>query len=120
MKSENKIQQMCYMWFFNTFCLKNSNPKSFCYSVPNEGKDKMEQIMKKAIGMRKGVSDMVLMFPNGVHIYCEFKTEIGKQSDDQKEFEQICKSLGNEYHLIRSLEQFQDVIRSITQTSNNF
>jgi hypothetical protein len=78
----------------------------------------MEQIMKKAIGMRRGVSDMVLMFPKGVHVYCEFKTPDGVQSDAQKDFEAICKALGNEYHIVRSLERFKDIVLRLTTSAN--
>lgn len=111
MKSENKIQQECYTWFFNNYCLKNHIPRCYIFSVPNEGKSAQEQMYKKMLGMRSGVSDMIMLLPNEV-LFIEFKDSKGKQSDNQKEFEQIVTNLGFEYHLVRSLEQFQEIIKN--------
>jgi hypothetical protein len=108
MKSENKIQQECYQWFNNTYCLKNHNPRCYIFSVPNEGKSAQEQMYKKMLGMRSGVSDMIVLKPNKVS-FVEFKDHKGRQSDNQKEFEQIVTDLGFEYHLVRSLDDFKNI-----------
>jgi hypothetical protein len=108
MKSESKIQQECYQWFNNNYCLKNHSPRCYIFSVPNEGKSAQEQMYKKMLGMRSGVSDMIMLLPNKV-LFIEFKDAKGRQSDNQKEFEEIVTNLGFEYHLIRSLETFQEL-----------
>lgn len=108
--SESKLQQKCFMWFWNNYCLKHHSPRLTCFSIPNEGKDKMEQIKKKAMGLNPGASDFVLCFPNGRVVFIEFKTETGIQSDKQKEFELTINELGNNYYIVRNFEQFQDIV----------
>jgi hypothetical protein len=104
-KSEGKIQQEIVLWFNNNYCLKNSNPRCCIFSVPNEGKNAREQMYKKTLGMKTGVSDLILLLPNKA-VFVEVKTDVGRQSDKQKEFEQIVTALGFEYWLVRSLEDF--------------
>lgn len=110
-KTESKIQQECFQWFFNAYCLKASVPRCYMFSVPNEGSSAKEQMYKKMLGMRSGVSDMIVLLPNKV-LFIEFKDEKGKQSDNQIEFEQIVTDLGFDYYLVRSLEQFKKIIET--------
>lgn len=63
----------------------------------------------KSMGMVNGVSDTIVALPNKT-LFCEFKVQDGRQSDKQKEFQQIVTDLGHEYHVVRSLEQFKDII----------
>lgn len=63
----------------------------------------------KAMGMVNGVSDTIVVLPNKT-LFCEFKVQDGRQSDKQKEFQQIVTDLGQEYHVVRSLEQFKEII----------
>lgn len=108
--SESKIQQDCYIWFTNTYCLKHHEPRLLMFSVPNEGKNAIEQSRKKATGMLSGVSDTIIVMPNKV-LFVEFKDSKGKQSDNQKEFETRVNKLGFEYYVIRSLEDFKQLIK---------
>ena len=55
----------------------------------------------------KGVPDINLIY-NGQYIGLECKTHKGKQSDNQKEFERLCKEAGAEYYVVRSVD---DVIK---------
>jgi hypothetical protein len=59
----------------------------------------------KSTGVVAGVSDLIVLLPNRC-LFIEVKTEIGRQSDKQKEFEQIVKNLGFDYQLVRSLDDF--------------
>lgn len=72
---------------------------------------KAQAIKLKATGLVAGVSDLIIIQPNRV-LFVELKIDKGKQSDNQKEFEQIVTNLGFEYHLVRSLEQFQEIIKN--------
>lgn len=129
--SESYIQSQCYIWLTNTYGLKHHNPRLVMFSVPNEiammirgvlmetrlPSNKIDQIIAiltqrmKNTGLKAGASDTVIQFPNHVS-FVEFKTEIGYQSDKQKEFEQITTALGNEYVVIRSLEEFKRFVNS--------
>ena len=108
--SESAIQQQCYLWFNNTYCLKHHEPRLLIFSVPNEGKNAIEQSRKKATGMLAGASDTIVVLPNKV-LFIEFKDDKGRQSDKQKEFEERVNKLGFEYYIIRSLEEFKQLIK---------
>ena len=60
--------------------------------------------------MKSGVSDLIVLMPNRA-MFIELKNEKGIQSESQKDFEQSVSALGFEYYLIRSLDQFIDLIK---------
>jgi len=64
----------------------------------------------KNMGLRPGVSDTVVVLPNKV-LFVEFKTSTGYQSEKQKEFQKAVESCNHQYHVVRSLEEFQSIIR---------
>lgn len=109
---ENKIQAECFQWFNNNFCLKHHKPRGIMFSVPNElaGTNKIAMMQAKAIGLVSGVSDTIILLPNGKILFCEFKDEKGRQSDKQKEFEKIIIDLNHTYILIRNLNDFKNEI----------
>jgi len=87
-------------------------PAYFIFSVPNGGyRGKFEALRLKQTGVRAGVADLCVLFPNGHSFFLELKTAQGKQSEKQKEFEKVCRHLGFHYHLIRSFEDYQSVIQ---------
>lgn len=109
MKAESKIQQEIVMWFRNNYCTKKNNPRCTIFSVPNEGKDIKEQLAKRATGMLSGVSDLIIVRPNEV-LFIECKDAKGKQREQQINFQNTVSALGFEYHLVRSLEEFKEII----------
>ena len=108
MINENNLQAEIYKWFNNNYCLKSHNPRALIFSIPNGGTRNIREAMTfKATGLLKGASDLVVIFPNGKLCFVELKTDKGVQSAEQKDFECRVSSLGFEYHLIRSLEDFK-------------
>ena len=105
-KSESKIQQEIVIWFRNN----NLKTNNIIFSVPNEGKSAKEQMFKKATGLMSGVSDLICI-NNGEVIFIECKDEKGRQSDKQIQFEEIVKSQGYRYILVRSLEDFKNKLK---------
>lgn len=72
------------------------------FSVPNEatrGKGNF-----KATGMLSGVSDLVIVRLEEV-IFMEVKSEIGRQTPDQKQFQIDIERLGFKYYLVRTLNE---------------
>jgi hypothetical protein len=67
---------------------------------------------KKATGMKVGHADFNVYLPKGKVLMFEVKTPIGKQSDHQKRFELEVKELGFEYYIVRSLEEFKNIIET--------
>ena len=113
MQAENKIQSECFQWYNNTYCLKNHNPRGIMFSVANElaGANKIAMMQAKAMGLVAGVSDTIIIHNNKQVLFCEFKNEIGRQSDKQKDFQSRVELLGFEYKIIRSLKEFQSWIQ---------
>jgi hypothetical protein len=103
--TEGKIQQQIVMWFRNNHCTKLSIPRCAIFSVPNERNNKKEMMSMIQTGLMSGVSDLILLLPNKA-VFVEVKTDVGRQSDKQKEFQKIVTALGFEYWLVRSLEDF--------------
>ena len=106
--AESKIQQQCVEWYRNSFCLAHHSPQNIIFSVPNEGKNVLEQMRKTATGMMAGVSDLIVV-ERGRVIFIECKDGTGTQKLKQGKFEERVIALGYEYYLIRSLEQFQAI-----------
>ena len=110
---ENKIQSECVKWFTNNYCLKHHNPQCQIFSVPNEAIQKMawKQISSfKAMGLKSGVSDVVVLMPNKV-LFVEFKSGKGVQTYKQRDFQQTVEALGFDYHICRSVEEFKIIIQ---------
>jgi hypothetical protein len=104
-KSESKIQQEIVIWYRNN----NLNNNNIIFSVPNEGKSAKEQMFKKATGLMSGVSDLICI-NNGEVLFIECKDLKGKQSDKQKDFQNIVELQGFKYHLVRSLDEFKKIV----------
>ena len=111
MISENKIQQQIVQWFRNNHCLRHNSQRCCIFSVPNERGNIRELQRMKATGLMAGVSDLVVIFPNNI-IFVEVKDATGRQQPKQREFEGIVQSLGFDYFLVRSLEEFKDVVKN--------
>ena len=84
------------------------------FSVPNEAAaNPIRQGQLIAMGLRPGVSDLVLMLPGGRVIFVEVKNESGIQSPAQIAFEQKCHELGFEYVLVRSVDEVRRIIETV-------
>ncbi len=83
----------------------------FCHSVPNEGsgRDMIRQTQLIALGLRKGVADLVVWWPDGIG-YLEMKRPGGRQSKEQKVFQSKCLDYGVSYDLAFSVEDVVDLI----------
>lgn len=67
--------------------------KYFCFMVPNDaaGATNMRKAMKlKSMGLRAGVSDLVVVLKSGHIVFLEVKRPNQKLSPSQKEFQELC------------------------------
>ena len=109
MKSENRIQQECYMWFWNTY----SDLRKLLFAVPNGGaRSAIEGKLFKETGVVAGVSDMIFLYKGEAYLI-ELKTETGTQSQLQRQWQLIVEKQGFKYYLIRNLDQFKILLKSI-------
>lgn len=84
----------------------------FFFAVLNELAGKNARAMGYAItmGLRSGVSDLVLLLP-GRTIFVEVKTPSGRQSENQRRFQERVQELGCEYYIVRSVEDVHAILR---------
>lgn len=109
--NEDILQAKIYKWYHNTYCTKLNNPKHCIFSVPNGGKrNKIEAVKLKATGLVAGVSDLIVIQPNRI-LFIELKIATGKQSQKQKDFQEVVQNLGFQYFVVRSLEEFKEVVK---------
>jgi len=113
MKTEDRIQQECYMWFWNTY----PELRKLLFAVPNgRYRNVIDAVILSKTGLVAGVSDMIFLYKGTAYLF-ELKTENGIQSDVQKEWEGIVSKQGFNYYIIRDLTEFSRVILGII--SNN-
>jgi hypothetical protein len=106
-KSESRIQQEIFDWYWNTYCTRLSERREIIFHVPNEGK---EQARLVNVGLVPGMSDLVATY-RGRMLFIEVKTPTGKQSIKQQAIEKhIGEVSGAEYHVVRSLDEFKKVV----------
>ena len=59
-------------------------------------------------GSMKGLPDIMVLTDGGYAVFLEVKDK-SKQSEDQKIFEQKCKDIGCEYHIVKSIEDVTEI-----------
>lgn len=86
----------------------------YFFSVPNEGSTSAIRTSHlKAMGLKSGVADLILLFDGGRTVFLEVKTEDGRQSDTQKRFEERVKYMGFDYHIVRSVDDVKIIVDKI-------
>ena len=64
----------------------------------------------RSVGLRDGVSDNVILAPNGKCYFIEFKLPNNNAQPNQKDFEKIVNKLGHEYRIIKSFDAFKELV----------
>ena len=111
---EHTTQVECLKWFR----LQYPKLKPLLFTVPNgslvKGREHMPALIKYYVseGVVAGVSDLIFLYPaHGYHALCiEFKTSTGRQSQEQKDFQNAVESVGFKYVIIRNFTQFFDLM----------
>lgn len=107
---EMKIQAECVKIAWNDF----PETRNLLFHVENEsgGVDIITGARRKAEGIVRGVSDLILMLPRGgYHALCiEMKTATGYQSSYQKNWAELVRAQGYRYEVIRSAEDFRALL----------
>lgn len=104
--TEHEIQIQCVNWYRSNF------PNGIIFAVPNQGRRSAVQ-MNYFIqeGFVSGAPDIVAMNFLGKIIFIELKTETGRQSKYQVEFQEKCDYIDEDlYFIARSLEDFKNII----------
>lgn len=121
-KSEAKIQQEIFIYFHQTYknYIIHSVPNGFGVTIPKAIPERYHATIRKIIamavdllknmGMKPGVSDLIVHLPGGRCVMIEVKNETNKQDPDQIKIEQKMKAMNGNYILVRSLEDFKKQI----------
>lgn len=123
--TESRIQQQCISWFRGEY----PEYKMLLTHVANEGNahSRVSGAIHKAEGTVAGVADLLFFAASDVGIPykegvvllrhyhglgIEMKTKLGKQHQQQKDFQRMFEAAGFMYVIVRSLEEFQEVIKN--------
>jgi hypothetical protein len=101
--SESQIQQQMVKWFGYKY------PECTLFAIPNGHKrNAITGAILKREGVVAGVADLFLMKSNNKYhgLWIEVKTDKGKQSESQKEFERKAVREGYKYVICKSIDQF--------------
>ena len=113
MISEDKLQQDCFKWHWNNY----PEYRTLLFHVKNEGaKNKVTAYRDKLKGLITGVSDLIYLY-NGKTYLIELKTPIGKQSKNQIKWQNIVTEHDFSYSVIRTIEEFKELIHKIHDNS---
>ncbi len=108
-QAECRIQAECFQWHWNTY----PSERMQLFMNYNTPPNKIAGGQLKAQGMVAGVADMTYLLPHSKVAFIEFKTETGKQSANQLDFQAVCMALGTPYFICRSLAEFKEIICSL-------
>lgn len=106
---ESRLQIACVRWFRYQY----PEYARLLFAVPNGGqRSAVTAKIMKAEGVVSGVADLILMKPSRqYHALCiEMKTDKGRQSDNQKDWQFVIESHGYNYVICRTLEEFINTI----------
>lgn len=104
---ESGLQRACMKW------MRLQYPRLMMFAVPNGGyRNSREAAIMVSEGIRTGVSDLILLKAcGGWHGLCvEMKYGKGRQTVSQMEFERIVTEEGYLYRVVRSFEEFRELI----------
>lgn len=88
------------------------------FAIPNGGsRNPIEARNMKVQGTLAGVADLLLLKPsNGYGALCiEMKSESGRQSQSQKEFQSAAQQAGNRYVVCRTFDEFRKSVEEYLQ-----
>lgn len=106
---EHRIQCACVNWFR----LQYPTHASALFAVPNGGRrDRVSGAKLKAEGVLPGVSDLILLIARGGYhaLLIEMKTEKGKQSPAQRDWQREMESRGYRYIVCHSFDEFMEEV----------
>ncbi len=107
-QTEDYLQNQCWIWFLN-----NYGKKAIFCAIPNDERDPVASRRKRLTGRVKGAADVMLILNEGRIVFVEFKLPKGRQSDAQRIFEQRVNDLGHRYFVIRTLDDFKQLVKTL-------
>jgi hypothetical protein len=110
--TEQQLQAKCFLWFWNN----HPEERRMLFHVDNNSSNSVVGNQKKALGVTKGVSDLIYILPWGKTVFLECKLPGGVQKPEQREFMVAIQQREHLYFIFRSLEEFQAIIKNLWET----
>jgi hypothetical protein len=106
--TEKALQQACFTWFHNTY----PELRGTMWMNHNQASNRKQGAILKAMGMVAGVSDLLWLHKG--RLWCiELKTEDGRQSQAQKDWQRAIMAQGGVYYMVRSEVEFQHLVMKV-------
>lgn len=107
--TEGRLQQVIFTAHWNQY----PSERRRLFAVNNNSFNRIKGAQMKSIGVVAGVSDMIYLNPRTLRpMWLELKVYTGgRQSDEQKRFQELVETDGYEYHLIRSVNDFNNATK---------
>lgn len=97
--------------------LRLKHPALLAFHVPNGGRRSMREGAKfKRMGVKPGVCDIIILHRHKIY-FIELKVKKNGLTDTQKDFIKRVEELGHFTALVRSLDQFREVLNMILNPS---
>ena len=106
---EDTLQKACVAWFDYT----HKDLSLYLHHSPNGGfRNASEAAKFKAMGVRAGFPDLVLLVPRGKCPFLAIELKYGRngQSERQKAYQRALEAIGARYVVCKSLAKFQKII----------
>lgn len=103
--TEAQLQALCTRWFWNTY----PSQRRMLLCVDNNSFNMIEGNRKKALGVVRGASDLILI-AHGSVLFVELKVGRGTTSAYQDDFAEKVMSRGHLYLVIRTFDDFKDLV----------
>lgn len=108
--TESRLQQLCFLWHWNTY----PKQRGRLWMQYNNAKNREHGAILKGMGMVSGVSDLAYLRADGRMVFIELKVGYGRQSASQKWWQSVVERCEAQYVVIRSLQEFQELIEKQT------
>lgn len=113
---ESILLQQCISYLEECKLVKKLSPFIAFHPI-NEGREfafkdsTVNFIGTNRFGFLKGLADIVLCIKNKPVIFIELKVGYNKLSENQQKFQDLCKSKGFEYYVVKdNVKNFQKVV----------
>lgn len=88
-------------------------PRTFVCHIPNGGKRGLYEASRlKAMGVKRGVPDLLLILSSGEVAFIEVKAEGGSLSPEQKDFRDFCLDRNTKWACLNDLSQVKTLLEA--------
>lgn len=107
--TEYQLQAKCFQWAWNEY----PETRKLLFHIPNGGfRNKIEASNLKSIGVVSGVADLCFIW-NGEVSFFEIKSEKGKLSQNQEEWQMVAAFQGIFTYIIKDFDTFKSIFQKI-------